>query len=396
MMDPTQLPHGLPPIDPERQAHCEQVARALKTEILQHPKQMIPFERWMEVALYAPGLGYYTVDTPKLDPYGQAAKTGDFTTSPELTPLFGATVATQAEDIMAACGTPAILEFGAGSGALADSVLAALANNRIQPRYYILEVSPALQQQQRQRLARYGDQVQWLSELPDSFQGCVLANEVLDAMPVTLFTWENEKDGSPTLKEYYVTWGNNGFEWCTVAADDVLQNMLASRMPPLPNYRSEINRHADAWIRSMGSWLTHGAALLFDYGFPQHEYYHPQRHEGTLMCHFRHHSHSQALIYPGGQDITAHIDFTAMADAALAGGLEVVGYTSQAQFLINAGLLDQLQAHLHAKATVSAVQTLLSAAEMGELFKVMALASPNLDINFPLRGFQAGDRRHLL
>src|SRR5699024_8072196 len=396
MINSTPPPDGLPPIDAERRQHCEQVAEHLKAEMLQHPQQRIPFERWMEIALYAPGLGYYTVGTPKLDTYGQANRQGDFTTSPELSPLFGYALANQVADIMAACGTQAILEFGAGSGALADSVLCALASAGSKPRYYILEVSPELQQQQRQRLAPFGDQVQWLSELPTRFQGCVLANEVLDAMPVTLFTWEGKEGTSPTLKEYYVKYSDQGFKWCTVAAPTSLENILAERMPPLPNYRSEINLRAEAWIRSMGNWLDHGAALLIDYGFPQREYYHPQRHEGTLMCHFRHHSHTEPLIYPGGQDITSHIDFTAMADAAHSGDIEVVDYTSQAQFLINAGLLEQLQAHLDDKATVSAVQTLLSEAEMGELFKVLALASPNLDIDFPLRGFKQGDRRHSL
>src|SRR5690606_22939237 len=175
---------------------------------------------------------------------------------------------------------------------------------------------------------------------------------------------------------------------------------LAERMPPLPGYRSEINLQAEAWVRQIGGWLKAGAALLIDYGFPRREYYHPQRSTGTLMCHFRHHSHDQALCLAGIQDITAHVDFTAMADAALAGGLDVLGYTSQARFLMNAGLPELLVASTRngtdpaaAGRAMSAVQKLLSEAEMGELFKVLAIGR---GIDAPLMGFTRGDRRDRL
>src|SRR5690606_13459322 len=180
--------------------------------------------------------------------------------------------------------------------------------------------------------------VTWLDALPEDFSGCILANEVLDAMPATLFRW----DEAGALQELGVRLEETDFAWTERPAPAELAGIMSQRMPPLPGYRSELNLQAEAWVRQMGAWLSKGAALLLDYGFPQAEYYHPQRAEGTLMCHFRHHAHAEPLIHPGLQDITAHVDFTAMADAALAGGLDVLGYTSQARFLMNAGLPELL------------------------------------------------------
>jgi len=365
----------------------------------------MPFEEWMQHALYAPGLGYYAAGSTK---FGSEAPEGDFTTGPELTPLFGQALAGQVAQILAATGTKTVLEVGAGTGALAAALIPALNLLDIRPQYQILEVSGELRERQQQRLEGLHANVQWLKALPSDFKGCIIANEVLDAMPATLFRW----DDAGNVLELGVGLESNGaqqdgagpdagqprFVLAERPADEYLQTLVALRMPPLPGYRSEINIQAEAWMRQLGAWLKKGAALLIDYGFPQREFYHPQRAEGTLMCHFRHHAHADPLLYPGLQDITTHVDFTAMADAALEGGLDILGYTSQARFLMNAGLieiltgLDPHDAAGYAK-VVGPVQKLLSEAEMGELFKVMAVGR-GLDV--PLMGFTSGDRRDRL
>lgn len=380
------LPSGLPELDADSASHSQRMDDFLSAHI--KSKGPVSFEEWMDLALYAPGLGYYVSGSTK---FGSGLPTGDFTTAPELTPLFGYTVARQVAQILQACDEPQVLEFGAGSGALAAAMLTALNEIGLKARYYILELSPELQARQKQCLHQFGDQVCWLSALPEQFSGCVIANEVLDAMPVRLFRWADEDE----LYELYVDAAAQGFNWLARPADLKLREIVARRMPALPGYQSELNLQAEAWVRQMGGWLKQGAALLIDYGFPQREYYHPQRAEGTLMCHFRHHAHAQPLILPGLQDITAHVDFTAMADAALAGGLRVLGYTSQAQFLMNAGLADLLGQHAGEPQILSAVQKLMSEAEMGELFKVMAIGT-DLDVDYPLLGFTSRDRRNSL
>ncbi|AUL41542.1 SAM-dependent methyltransferase [Bordetella parapertussis] len=389
---------SLPPLDPAASAHSASVARHLRAAIAA-AGGWLPFSQWMSAALYAPGLGYYTAGATKLaspaDAQGPALPAGDFVTAPELTPLFAATVARQIAQVLRATDTASVLEFGAGTGALAEGVLRALAGLDCPARYLIVEVSADLRQRQQSRLAPFGDRVQWLDQLPDAFAGCVLGNEVLDAMPATLFRWSE----TGVVQERGVTVDANGeFAWQDRDADAPLAQAVAQRMPPLPGYVSEINLQAEAWVRSMGLWLQRGAALLLDYGFPRSEYYHPQRAGGTLMCHLRHHAHADPFAAPGLQDITSHVDFTAMADAALAGGLQVLGYLSQARFLVNAGLLDALSqldpadARAYAQA-VAPVQKLLSEAEMGELFKVLAVGR---DMPEPLLGFARGDRRGTL
>lgn len=390
----------LPPLDPDSQAHSERVAQSLR-EAVRSAGGWLPFDAYMAHALYAPGLGYYTAGAQKLASSDQVVDgqhqspglpAGDFVTAPELTPLFAHTLARQVSQVLDESGTSAVLEFGAGSGALAEGVLAELDRLGVAAQYRIVEVSADLRQRQQARLAGYGERVQWLDALPDAFEGCVLANEVLDAMPVSLFRWSEQAD----IHERGVTLDEQGgFTWADRPAGAELAQAITPRMPPLPGYVSEINLQAEAWVRGMGSWLTRGAALLLDYGFPRHEYYHPQRAGGTLMCHLRHHAHADPFVAPGLQDITAHVDFTAMADAALAGGLDVLGYTSQGRFLMNAGLLDLLAnldaADARAYAQVAApVQKLLSEAEMGELFKVLAVGR---DMPGPLMGFARGDRR---
>lgn len=394
-LPPPAMPAGLPALDEDSAAHSRRVERHLLECIGQAPDGFLSFEDWMAQALHAPGLGYYAAGNTK---FGGALPTGDFTTAPEMTPVFGRVLARQAAGILQSAGTNTLLEFGAGTGALAAALIPALSDLGIDVDYRILELSADLAARQADRLAPLSASVSWLTELPRSFEGCVIANEVLDAMPATLFRW-NESGELMELGVRARPGAAPPFTWAQRPAGPELRAAVAARMPPLPGYRSEINLQAEAWVRQMGGWLAKGAALLIDYGFPRHEYYHPQRAAGTLMCHFRHHSHDQALVLAGIQDITAHVDFTAMADAALAGGLDVLGYTAQARFLLNAGLAEILQSQLAdpgspaAQATLSAVQKLVSEAEMGELFKVLAVGR---GIEPPLAGFIRGDRRDTL
>ncbi len=383
----------LPPLDAAAQAHADTVTLALRAHIAQ-AGGWVPFDDWMGQALYAPGLGYYAAGAVKLAVGGQAP-TGDFVTAPELSPLYGRTVAFQVAQVLQLIHAVDVLEFGAGSGALAECVLMALDDLGIPARYQILEVAADLKARQQARLARFGDRVRWLDALPPHFEGCVLANEVLDAMPVKAFAWNEQGE---ICERGVVATESGGFDWALRPAGTELAVIMESRMPPLPGYASEVNLQAEAWVRGMGSWLHRGVALLIDYGFPGSEFYHPQRAGGTLMCHLRHVSHADPFHAPGVQDITAHVDFTAVADAALEGGLDVLGFTSQARFLTNSGIL-QLLAQLdaadiprYAQAT-GPVQKLLAESEMGELFKVMAVGR---GVDAPLLGFLRGDRRERL
>jgi len=394
MPAPSPLPAGLPPLDPTALAHGRRVAAHLH-DLIARAGGWLPFEQWMDAALYAPCLGYYAAGSAKLAE-GGATPEGDFVTAPELTPLFGRALATQVAHVLRAAGSNRVLEFGAGTGALAESVLQALDEMGIAARYAIVEVSADLRARQARRLAACGDRVAWLDALPEAFDGCVLANEVLDAMPVRLFRWD---EAGRLCERGVVSQHAGAFAWQDRPAPPDLAAALAERMPALPGYASEINLRAEAWVRAMGGWLRRGAALLIDYGFPRAEYYHPQRAGGTLMCHLRHHAHGDPLVLPGLQDVTAHVDFTAMADAALAGGLDVLGYTSQARFLVEAGLpallarqMEGADAAAQARA-VAPVQKLLSEAEMGELFKVLAVGR---GLDGPLPAFARGDRRHML
>ena len=394
LLHPPLMPKGLPPLDQASAAHSQRMEAHLLQRITATEGDFLPFEQWMAEALYAPGLGYYAAGNTK---FGAALPSGDFTTAPEMTPVFGQVLARQVAEVLRATHTTTVLEFGAGTGALAASLLPALRELGLDVNYQILEVSADLAARQAERLQEWAPQVQWLDALPQNFEGCVLANEVLDAMPATLFRW-NETGELMELGVRQHAGATPPFMWAERPADPALQAIMAARMPPLPGYRSEVNLQAEAWVRQLGSWLKSGAALLIDYGFPQREYYHPQRLTGTLMCHFRHHSHDEPLVLSGIQDITAHVDFTAMADAALEGGLDVLGYTNQARFLLNAGLPELLEASMNAAdpqlpATLSAVQKLLSEAEMGELFKVLVIGR---GLEPPLLGFTRGDRRDTL
>ena len=391
-------------------AHSQRISAFLRAQI-QKQSGWIPFSEWMHHVLYAPGLGYYAAGSVKLAEATLAAQlrpsksnststsnsnlrgaiSGDFVTAPQLTPLFGYTLARQVLEVLLRADSTDILEFGAGSGALAHSVLSALDSQGFTANYFILEVSADLKLRQQQLLAPWGNRVVWLERTPSQFTGCILANEVLDAMPVELFTWSEHEDH---VLQRGVVSSKEGFGYEDRMAPPALEQAVRARMPYLPGYRSEINLQAEAWVRDLATWLTKGAALLIDYGFPRHEFFHPQRQRGTLMCHIQHRAHDDVFLAPGLQDITAHVDFTAIADIAFASGLEVLGYTSQSRFLLNSGLpellkkLDQTDAKALAQ-THGAVQKLLSEAEMGELFKVMAL-SRGLDQT--LSGFSRGDR----
>ncbi len=405
------------PVSADALAHSQRVSAFLRAQI-QQQGGWLPFSQWMHHVLYAPGLGYYAAGSVKLaeatmawqpgesqsDAHGSSnsnnsnsnsshrgALSGDFVTAPQLTPLFGHTLARQALEVLQQADSTNILEFGAGSGALAHSVLSALDSLGFTATYFILEVSADLKLRQQQLLAPWGSRVVWLDRTPSQFSGCILANEVLDAMPVELFAWSEHSDH--VLQRGVVSEGE-GFQYQDRTAPKALEQAVRARMPYLPGYRSEINLPAEAWVRDLSAWLTKGAAILIDYGFPRHEFFHPQRQRGTLMCHIQHRAHDDVFLAPGLQDITAHVDFTAIAEAAFGAGLEVLGYTSQARFLLNSGLpellntLDQTNTKTLAQ-THGAVQKLLSEAEMGELFKVMVLSR---GLDQVLSGFSRGDR----
>lgn len=366
----------------------------------------ISFERYMELALYAPGLGYYSGGAMK---FGQA---GDFVTAPEISTLFGRTLARQVAQVLQLTGGD-ILEFGAGTGKLALDLLLELEKLGILPdRYFILEVSGDLQQRQRELLERNApkllERVFWLERLPEKFKGLMLANEVLDAMPVHLVVWRRED-----IFERGVTWRNNEFHWSErlltpadvelFSASQNLRVHLGSGMSTAnvtvdEEYLSEISLAGRHFIRGLGNILQAGVILLIDYGFGEREYYHPQRSRGTLMCHYRHRVHDNPFYLPGLQDVTNHVDFSAVARAGLDSGLDLLGYATQAHFLINCGITEIL-AQTSAENVrdylplANQLQKLVSPAEMGELFKAAAFGK---SIEESLIGFRQGDRRQVL
>jgi len=365
----------------------------------------IGFDRYMSLALYAPGLGYYSGGAAK---FGRDMRDGsDFITAPELSPFFARTLARQFAPLLAQ-GLPRLLEFGAGTGRLAADLLLALEQEGQLPETYgIVELSGELRARQQdtlsQRAPHLAARVQWLDTLPERFEGIIVGNEVLDAMPVRLFArtggrWHERGvarsvPGDDSTAAHAFT-----FEDRLVPAHAIPDALHA--MPGDHDIVTETHAEADGFARAVGAMLTRGAAFFIDYGFPSGEYYHPQRSGGTLMCHYRHHAHPDPFLYPGLQDITAHVNFSGIAHAAVDAGLDVSGFTSQARFLMNAGITDLLmtldpsdtRAFLPA---ANAVQKLLSEAEMGELFKVIALTR-GLDGSEPLAGFARGDRCHTL
>ncbi len=350
----------------------------------------LSFARYMELALYAPGLGYYAGGSRK---FGEA---GDFITAPEISPLFAWCLARQSAEVFGKMGGGDVLEFGAGTGALMVELLRALERlNALPGRYYVLEVSAELAERQRTRLAadlpHLAGRVHWLGSLPAQFEGVVIANEVLDAMPVQRFRL---RDGD--VEELGVRCTDDGLGWQARPADARLAervHMLAETCGVSAPYESEVGFAAEDWVRTLGDVLTRGVALLIDYGFPAHEFYHPQRTTGTLMCHYRHHAHDDPFFAVGLQDITAHVDFTAMAEAAHNAGLDVLGFANQASFLMATGLLDHLSDPLEPRLQLertAAVKKLTLPSEMGELFKVLAVGR---GVDAPLMGFGLRDDR---
>jgi SAM-dependent MidA family methyltransferase len=400
----------------------------------------ISFARYMELALYAPKLGYYTGGAHK---FGDFAQGGDFVTAPELTPLFGQTLARQVVQVLKQVPSakhPVVMEIGGGTGRLAADILLALKNHDALPQQYlILELSGELRARQAETLAQFApdllSRVVWLDSVPETFSGCLIANEVLDAMPTNVLRWDESG-----ICERGVTVANDRLCWSDeihlVVSNDCSGHgtlaELAQRLPPmLESFVSEINLAARAWVTTLAKSLDAGAMLLIDYGLPQHELYHPSRQGGTVRCHYRHRVHNDPFWYPGLSDITSHVDFTAVAEAGFDAGLEVLGYTNQANFLINCGIGELLQGR-RSDAPVGAGETnsstssqrqggrakdahfavacgdtpsnqwlkaqgatnlLLSPNEMGELFKVIALGR---GIAEPLLGFTRGDRVHAL
>ncbi len=381
----------LPMPDEMAQATSERLLKQIRRAIDQTPHG-IPFDRFMEMALYAPGLGYYVAGSRK---FGEA---GDFVTAPEVSPLFAQCMARQAAQVMARLEGGDLLEFGAGSGALAADMLAELERlGRLPDRYAILDISPELQARQRetiqQRVPHLLERVIWLQRLPERFDGLVVANELLDAMPVSRF-----RLGAEGVEESFVRWGSEGLEEHFQAAEtpgfaSAVAQLLESAGEMPAGYVSEINLRQNAWLQALASSLGRGAVILVDYGYCAREYYHPQRSRGTLMCHYRHRAHSDPFRWVGLQDITSHVDFTAAARVAIAAGFHLGGYTTQAHFLLANGL-DTLLAdsdpsdvprHL---ALMQGVKRLTLPSEMGERFKVLGLLK---DLEMNLQGFSLRD-----
>jgi len=348
----------------------------------------IGFDRFMELALYTPGLGYYAGDLPK---FGALPSSGsDFVTAPEMTPLFGQTLAVQVAQALAQTGTDEVWEFGAGSGALALQMLDALGGSV--RRYTIVDLSGSLRARQQALLTAHADKVRWVDALPERMEGVVVGNEVLDAMPVKLLARHGGAQGGVWHERGVVVQGE-AFAW---------EDRTTGLRPPVEiegphDYLTEIHPQAEAFIHTLGDRLARGAALLLDYGFGESEYYHPQRHMGTVMCHRAHRSDDDPLVDVGLKDITAHVNFTAMALAAQdqslpeGQGWNVLGYTTQAHFLINCGLLPKMERQTLEQRTIAA--KLIMEHEMGELFKVLLLGKGE---PWEPVGFSQGDRTHRL
>lgn len=371
---------------------CEQIAKAI-----QDAGGQITFADYMARCLYAPALGYYSGGKTKL---GQG---GDFTTAPEQSGLFSHTLARQIIPVLDQIDKASILEFGAGSGKMAAAILQELSRSECLPRkYFILEPSPNLQQQQRETLDKLAPGllscVVWISSVPEKFNGVILANEVCDAMPVHCL----QLDGD-SISELYVKQAETGlFDWQLGDVSDANLTARAENIHSLidgaAGYRTEVNLAAEGWLASVADCLKQGAIFIIDYGYPQATYYHPERHQGTLMCYFQHQGHDDPFINQGLQDMTAHVDFTALAEVALQNDLEVAGFQSQADFLLAGGLLDLVT---EAQQTppeammklANEIKILTLPSEMGESFKVLTLTK---GLAVLLQGVSQGDRRYSL
>jgi len=390
----------LPVPDSDALAHSQRLTDVIVAEIQQHGGR-ISFERFMTMVLYEPGLGYYVSGSQKF------GTSGDFVTAPELSPLFSYGLARRCAEIFDAMKKQSeisIIEFGAGTGVMAADLLMELERlGKLPDHYYILEVSADLKWRQQQTIQQKAGHllhcVSWLDKLPDDgIRGIVLANEVLDAMPVHRF-FINRSDSSLALGEYYVGWEQDRFKWqtgpCTSAELQTKLENLATELPD--NYISEINLAATGWINSVAQCISQGVVLVIDYGFPEHEFYHTQRTGGTLMCHYRHRSHTDPFLYPGLQDVTAHVNFSDVAQAAHDAGLAILGFCNQAFFLLGNHIEEYAQQMENTETEYmkfsQQLKTLTMPGEMGELFKVIALGK---SFDVPLQGFSIMDNREKL
>jgi SAM-dependent MidA family methyltransferase len=368
-------------------AVSERLLQQIQQEIVQAGGR-ITFDRFMELALYAPGLGYYVAGSRK---FGEA---GDFITAPEISPLFAQCLARQTRQVLSMLDDGGILEFGAGSGVLAADILRELETLAALPsRYLIMEVSPELRERQRRTLAQKVPdllpRVVWLDRLPEQFTGMVLANELLDAMPVSRF-----RIGPQGVEEGFVTRDDQGLREIFDAPIsqgliDAVREIETAVGPLAQGYVSEINLRQTPWLGMLAEIVETGAIFLIDYGYPQREYYHPQRNTGTLMCHYRHRAHPDPFRWVGLQDITSHVNFSALAQAGCSLGLSLAGYTTQAHFLMASGLDELLAASDPADLTrhmqlVQGVKRLTLPSEMGERFKAIGFAK---GIPLELTGF---------
>ena len=331
----------------------------------------ISFADYMREAMYTPGLGYYSGGATK---FGGA---GDFVTAPEISPLFGGSVAATVAHVLAETGG-AVLEIGAGTGQLAAQILAELERRQALPEHYaILELSGQLRERQRQTLHTFAPhllaKVIWLDELPTDFVGVIVGNEVLDAMPCELVQYSDHQ-----WQQRGVTVSPNGFAMANRPISNPQLAAACAPLPQIPLYTSEIHLEAQGFIAALAATLKRGMILLFDYGFPAGEYYHPERSMGTLIGHYRHHTIHDPFFYPGLTDLTCHVDFSAMYTTADINKLNLEGYTSQASFLLDAGILnlaEQLETEsIDYMKTAAAIQKLTTSAEMGEIFKVIAFS----------------------
>ena len=366
----------------------------------------LPFDAFMALALYEPGLGYYANGRVTFGrmPGGMAQggaagelPGSDFVTAPELSPLFGRVLASQVQQALQATGTREVWEFGAGSGALAQQILQQLTQIEKASgadwieKYTIVDVSGVLRQRQQDTLAAWGNRVQWADCLPERFSGVVLGNEVLDAMPVKLLA----RKGGVWHERGVVTQPDGALAF----ADQPTELRPPVNVPGDHDYTTELHQQAEAFLRTLAERWEQGAAFFIDYGFPEAEYYHPQRHMGTLACHHLHRMDDNPLALVGEKDITAHVNFTGAAVAAQDAGLEVLGYTTQGRFLINCGLAQALDALPHDAAGLAQralAAKLVNEHEMGELFKVLALAPTASAEGWLPVGLARGDRTHTL
>ncbi len=367
----------------------EPLARHIQA-LIEQAGGWLPFDAFMQAALYTPGLGYYAGGLQK---FGQMPQSGsDFVTAPELSPLFGQCIARQIAQVFQASGTAAVYEFGAGSGKLSLQICEHLTHISCGlEQYFIIEISSELRARQQETLKAFAGRITWLDALPEQMQGVVIGNEVLDAMPVKLLhrvqgAW-HERGIALSQSSRGIIASDAGFDW---------QDRATELRPPLEiagnhDYLTEIHPQQEAFMRTLAQHLSLGAAFFIDYGFPEAEYYHPQRHMGTVMTHALHQSGTDPLADVGNKDITAHVNFTGCALAAQDAGLDVLGYCSQGRFLLNCGYLE-LAEKLPVLARGASAK-LITEHEMGELFKVLALGK-GLDLE--LIGFAQGDRSHTL